>query len=168
MARQINRLNARTLPNTPGRHADGGGLYLNVKDGGSRSWLFMYKVSGKRREMGLGSILNVTLADARARSRELQQKLHTGVDPLAQAQGVGTETFGSVAVALIESLQPSWKSAKHGSQWTATLKTHAASLWQEPVDAISTEEVLTTLNIQLPKFRAKDSFVGANSLCEVI
>ena len=44
--------NAATKLSTPGKHADGGGLYLvNKRDG--RSWLFMYrdKATGKRREL---------------------------------------------------------------------------------------------------------------------
>jgi hypothetical protein len=39
----------------PGRHSDGAGLYLNVSATGAKSWILMWKVAGKRREMGLGS-----------------------------------------------------------------------------------------------------------------
>ena len=39
----------------PGRHADGGGLYLAVSESGAKSWVFLWKRSGKRRAMGLGS-----------------------------------------------------------------------------------------------------------------
>ena len=39
----------------PGRYADGGGLYLIVKESGARSWLLRYKGEGGRvRDMGLG------------------------------------------------------------------------------------------------------------------
>ena len=46
----------------PGRHSDGGGLYLNVSPSGSKTWLFMWARDGKRREMGLGSYPVVSLA----------------------------------------------------------------------------------------------------------
>jgi integrase len=148
VAQQINRLVARSLPglDTPGRHNDGGGLYLNVSKQGAKSWVFMFKMSGnKRREMGLGSLSTVSLADARERARGLRSTIADGIDPL-QPQGGATELFGVVATELIESLQPSWRSAKHGAQWTSTLKTHAASLWSKPVDMITTQDVLGVLN----------------------
>ena len=55
MGQQVNKLSARkvTTVTKSGRHSDGGGLYLNVTESGARSWLFMYKVAGRRREMGL-------------------------------------------------------------------------------------------------------------------
>lgn len=39
----------------PGRHADGGGLHLLVKDSGARSWVFRYMLHGKTRDIGLGA-----------------------------------------------------------------------------------------------------------------
>lgn len=144
MARQINRLNSRSLPTTHGLHADGGGLYLNVKKTGSRSWVFIYQSQKKRREKGLGPAITVSLADARAKTRELKQLLQNGIDPLAKNDA--DEKFGQVAMALIESLKPGWRNEKHGNQWTNTLKTHAAVIWDKPVNAVSTEDVLNLLS----------------------
>src|ERR1700722_6819016 len=68
MAKAVQKLSARGVATmtTPGRHSDGGGLYLNVTETGARSWLFMWKVAGRRREMGLGSARDVSLPRARA------------------------------------------------------------------------------------------------------
>ncbi len=49
----------------PGRHGDGGGLYLVVSDTGSRKWVLRFQVNGKRHDIGLGSATSVSLADAR-------------------------------------------------------------------------------------------------------
>ena len=57
----------------PGRHTDGRGLYLVVRDGGSRSWIARLQVNGKRRDFGLGSADTVSLADARAAAAELAE-----------------------------------------------------------------------------------------------
>jgi Arm DNA-binding domain len=59
----------------PGRYADGGGLYLQVTpkadgEGVTRAWLFQYSWQGRVRQMGLGSFVNVSLAQARKPSRE--------------------------------------------------------------------------------------------------
>jgi hypothetical protein len=108
VAQQINRLVARSLPgpDKPGRHNDGGGLYLNVSKQGSRSWVFMFKLDGnKRREMGLGSLTTVSLADAREKARGLRSTIANGIDPL-QPQGGTTELFSVVATNLIKGLQP--------------------------------------------------------------
>ncbi len=69
MARQVQRLSARAAATLTkaGRHADGGGLYLNVTESGAKSWVFMWKVAGKRREIGLGPLRDVPLG----REREL-------------------------------------------------------------------------------------------------
>jgi hypothetical protein len=85
MARPIHKLRARTLATltTPGRHSDGGGLYLSVSRSGARSWVFLWKAAGQRHEMGLGSLLGVSLAKARQRAADARRKLADGVDPLA-------------------------------------------------------------------------------------
>ena len=49
----------------PGRHCDGRGLCLVVKDSGARTWVLRMQQSGKRRDYGLGSATEVSLADAR-------------------------------------------------------------------------------------------------------
>jgi hypothetical protein len=88
MPRQIHRLNATTLETltAPGRHGDGGGLYLSISPGGARSWVFMWKVDGKRREMGLGSFRDVSLDTARERAAEARRNLASGVDPLTVSE----------------------------------------------------------------------------------
>ena len=50
-----NKLNVRQIAGLtkPGVHSDGGGLYLRVRPTGTRSWLYICMIDGKRREMGL-------------------------------------------------------------------------------------------------------------------
>jgi len=49
---QVQHQESRDLT-TPGIYSDGGGLYLRVRQTGTRSWLFICMIKGKRREMGL-------------------------------------------------------------------------------------------------------------------
>jgi hypothetical protein len=70
MPQRIHRLSARGVAtlSAPGRHADGGGLYLSIsKDGAAirRRWVFLYRRHGRLKEMGLGGAMTVTLAQAR-------------------------------------------------------------------------------------------------------
>ena len=88
MARAVKKLSARTVTTLmkPGRHSDGDGLYLVVdppstkNDGaaGARRWLFMFRWQGKLKEMGLGGVSAVSLADARANITELLDEVERG------------------------------------------------------------------------------------------
>ena len=53
--RVLNRLSARkvTTMTKPGRHPDGGGLYLVIDKGGAKRWAFLFTLQGRAREMGL-------------------------------------------------------------------------------------------------------------------
>ncbi|NHN20562.1 Arm DNA-binding domain-containing protein, partial [Bacillus amyloliquefaciens] len=69
-------------------HADGGGLYLKVSaaaDGqsGAKRFTFVYQWEGKRREIGLGSALDVSLERARELAREAREQVKAGFDPKA-------------------------------------------------------------------------------------
>jgi integrase len=130
-----------------GVHSDGGGLYLRVKASGSRSWLFIYQWAGKRREKGLGSILGVDLDAARTRADAARKLLGAGIDPSAEPseEGPRAVTFGDAATALVDSLEGSWRNAKHRAQWRNTLETHCKPIWSKPVAAIETGDVMDVL-----------------------
>lgn len=149
MAKQINQLTARSVQTLkkPGRHPDGRGLYLKIRPSGSKAWVFVYDFEKKRREMGLGPVDVVSLAEARAKVSDLRANLQNGVDPMAKAEREAKSTvlFKDVATSLIETLKPSWKNAKHAQQWTNTLTTHAASIWDMPVASITTEHMTALL-----------------------
>lgn len=49
----------------PGKHEDGAGLRLVVSPAGRKKWVLRYTIDGRRREMGLGSFPDVSLAEAR-------------------------------------------------------------------------------------------------------
>jgi integrase len=159
MAREVHKLSARgaaTLT-TPGRHSDGGGLYLNVTETGARSWLFIWKVAGRRREMGLGSARDVPLARARELAAECRSIVADGRDPLqvreaSKAAEQSIPTFGECADEFIAAKQSEWRNDKHRAQWLMTLTTYAAPLRKLPVDEIDTADILAVLK---PIWQAK-------------
>lgn len=151
MARQVNRLSVlkvRAL-NEPGLHADGNGLYLSVSKTGSKSWVLIYKRNGKRTELGLGPVHAVPLAQARDKAQEAAALRAQGIDPRRHWKGAGTATdaatFGEVAKQFIEDHEAEWKNAKHRQQWTNTLTTYCAELWDRPVDEVVVDDVLAIL-----------------------
>lgn len=158
MARAINRLNARKVDTLkrPGRHADGNGLYLVVREGGAKAWCLILNINGKRRELGLGPLSAVSLADARAKRDEALRLRQQGLDPTdVWARNVdddGAPSFGSFALDFIAGKENGWRNEKHRQQWRSTLKTYAAPIWGTPVDEVSADDVLAILKpIWVPK-----------------
>lgn len=72
----------------PGKHCDGNGLYLVVDDSGAKRWLLRTVVRGKRRDIGLGGLRLVGLAEARELAAQLRKVARNGGDPLAERQKV--------------------------------------------------------------------------------
>lgn len=131
-----------------GKYEDGDGLRLVVTAKGSKRWVVRFTLEGKRREMGLGSYPEVTLADARERARQARAQVAKGVDPIETRgeEPEATPTFTRCAARFIKAHRRGWKSRKHGRQWCATLKTYARRvLGKKPVDMITTEDILTVL-----------------------
>jgi integrase len=136
MARVIGRLTALKVSRTikPGMYADGGGLYLQVSGIGAKSWIYRYMLRGREREMGLGSLTAVSLADARTKAAECRGLRQRGVDPIdvrkkardqASLEAASTLTFKDAAKSYIDAHRAGWRNPKHIWQWSATLTTYA-------------------------------------------
>lgn len=80
--RVLTALNIKHLK--PGMHADGLGLYLKVRPGNSKSWIFRYRADGKLRDMGLGPFHTVSLAEAREKADVCRAMRLKGLDPLEE------------------------------------------------------------------------------------
>lgn len=136
----------------PGYYADGDNLYLQVRRGGTKSWILRYAFNGKEREMGLGPIDDLTLAGARKKATEKRQLLTEGIDPIAarralkESQRIVKLTFDECAEAFIALKSAEWKNPKSAAQWTSSLKTYATPHFGDlPVDAVSKKDVLAAL-----------------------
>ena len=148
MARQLSKLNARLVQTLkkPGRHSDGGGLFLVVSKTGAKSWVFMSWAGKRQIEHGLGGLASVSLAMARERAAECRRHVAEGRNPIeARRAKADIPTFGELAETVIASLESGWRNEKHRAQWRSTLTTYAAPLAQKRVDAITTEDVLRVL-----------------------
>jgi integrase len=143
-----------------GRYLDGGdlgrGLYLQLtarkKNGkfieppevAGGSWLLRYergektsRKTGKtipgERWLGLGSLSDFTLKEARDRARAARQLLADGIDPLeAKAAAKAAKavasirqiTFKQAAEAFIDQHKSGWRSPKSEAQWNSSLQTY--------------------------------------------
>src|SRR5262245_60222355 len=151
----MGKLSARAVATLkePGRHGDGGGLYLSIsRDSESvrRRWVYLFTRAGKLREMGLGGFPAVSLAAARIERDKWASVLQSGRDPIGlrkadKAASRGIPTFGQLADEVIEGKQAEWKNAKHRAQWVMTLEKYAAPLRNRLVNEIDTDDLLAVL-----------------------
>jgi len=139
----------------PGYFGDGGGLWLQVSAAGTKSWIFRYTMAGKAREMGLGALHTVSLAQARDKALACRQQVLEGIDPIearnttrmtAAASAARAMTFDQCAEAYIEAHRAGWRNDKHGEQWTNTLATYASPVFGRlSVAAVDTALVMKVL-----------------------
>jgi hypothetical protein len=144
------------LAKREGMHAvgDPSGLYLCVADG-ARSWILRYSFAGRRREMGLGSYSDLSLAQARENAREQRALIRQGVDPieakrerlqLVKAARAARRTFNECVTGYIDSHGDGWRNPKHRAQWQSTMDTYAGPVIGDlDVSRIETPHILKVL-----------------------
>lgn len=125
----MGKLSAAKVRSTlePGRYSDGDGHYLLVGESGSRRWELRTQRNGRRRDIGLGPLTSVSLADARAAAAELRRKIAQGIDPVAERkqEKLVIPTFRAAARLVHEERKAAWKNGKHQTQWLSTLEAYA-------------------------------------------
>ena len=154
MARGIHRLSARKVETAKSTGkvryiSDGGSLYFRIGKGAGRSWVYRYRDSTGLHELGLGSALVVTLAEARERAQAIRVQRSRGLDPLAARRSRRRQvpTFGEVADRYITAHRAGW-AQKHAQEWESTLA--KLSLRGLPVDQLDTQAIMSSVGEHWP------------------
>lgn len=138
----LNVKNAR-----PGVHGDGHGLYLRVKPSGARSWVLRVQFNGRRRDIGLGSDADLTLAEARDKAAHLRKLARQGRDAIAERDRgkVIVPTFAETVEKAHAELGKGWGD-KTAEQFKSSLETHAVPvIGKRRVDEIELAHVIAVL-----------------------
>lgn len=132
----------------PGQHIDGNGLYLYVQPTGTRSWIQRLVIRGRRRELGLGSALLVSLAEAREKALANRKLARAGGDPLADKRRLaGIPTFAEAAATVIEQKRSGWKNPRQALGWQNSLERHVfPRISGLPVSEVTSADVLAILS----------------------
>lgn len=131
-----------------GRHVDGRGLCLLVKDSGARTWVLRMQKDGRRRDYGLGSVADLSLADARDAAAALRRQVRIGVDPVAERRMSRkvVPSFETAARHCYEALKEGWKNQRHAN-WISSFENHVFPvIGTRPVDAVDSTAVLEVLS----------------------
>lgn len=155
--RQSNRLTAVSInaKKQAGYYADGNGLYLQVSASGAKSWILRFSLNKRAREMGLGSLSDWTLSEAREQARKYRQLLDEGIDPIAHRQTqrernllatAQRRTFEQCATDYRDLHASGWKNLKHADQWINTLTSYAFPIFgKKDVSDVSKADILAAL-----------------------
>jgi len=152
LIQQLTEAKIRTLTDIK-LHPDGAGLYLQIKPGGARSWIYRFTLNGRTRDMGLGALADVSLVKAREKASAARALVNDGIDPIehTRAQAVipaapkqnSSPTFEEVAESY---MADRLKRVRSRGQWRQTLMDYAYPvIGKMPVDEIETNDVLAVL-----------------------
>ena len=140
----------------PGRHVDGRGLCLLVKPSGARTWLLRMQLNGQRRDYGLGSALDVSLAEAREAAALLRRRVREGFDPVAERRKALKiiPNFEIATRNCHETLGNGWKVGHH-ARWLAGFERHVfPRIGAKPVDQVDSAcvvEALSPIWLEVPE-----------------
>ena len=134
-----------------GKHADGAGLYLFVDERTQEYWRWFYIFSwrGRRPEMSLGCLRDVTLAEARHAASQARALVRAGRNPIeerkAAASAISGATFGEIADEYFASKQSEYRNDKYRSMVQKALTVDLLNLRPLAFDVIDTETILRIL-----------------------
>lgn len=151
-ARAINKLTDLQLrkAKAAGWYGDGGGLYLRIDATGAKRWVFVFRWQGRRAEMGLGSLADVPLAEARTLRDANRKLVRDNLNPIdarraeraARSAETVPMTFGTWAAEIAPVIAPAAPKAR--AAWLRMM-TEWVSLKDRPLAEIATEHVLAAL-----------------------
>lgn len=131
----------------PGKYYDEHGLFLRIKETGSKAWVQKIVIDGKQRELGLGSAALVTLAEAREMARSYRKAAREGRDPIAERRRDGAVPTFQEAIQRVFALhEPSWRNQKHAAQFRSTLEQFVSPVCgQKKVSEVTSQDVMQAL-----------------------
>ncbi len=153
MSRALNKLTvAQVKAAPPGKFSDGGGLWLNKRGHGGSQWFLRVTVHGRRREMGLGPIQDVSLKQARVEAEKWRGIARQGLDPikererLKRAAARNMHMLHDIAVDAFESRKAELKGDGKAGRWFSPLELHVLpKLGKVPVSQIDQRDIRDTL-----------------------
>jgi integrase len=125
------------------------GFGLRIRQGGSRAWIFQYKIGGKQHRLVIGQASAIKPARARAIASQHHASVKLGYDPVAEKRlrvERATHTFG----ALVERYLAYQKSKLRPGSYREIarhLTNHAAPFHELPIDAVDRRTVAGRLNV---------------------
>jgi integrase len=153
MVRALHKLSAVTVKAAPpGKHADGGGLWLYRRKDGGAQWVLRYTLHGRRHEMGLGRLSDVSLKEARESAEEWRAVVRQGKDAIKERERrkrvaeQNAHLLRDIALDAFESRKAELKGDGKAGRWFSPLELHVLpKLGRMPVSEIDQRDIRDTL-----------------------
>jgi integrase len=153
MAQPLNKLSASAVRSAPpGKHSDGGGLWLLKRVDGGAQWILRVTVHGRRREMGLGSALEVSLKEVRRDADIWRRAVREGKDPIKLREQQRREAtrkihlLADIVADAFESRKAELKGDGVAGRWLSPLELHVLpKLGKVPVTELDQKDIRDTL-----------------------
>jgi integrase len=136
----------------PYKVADGRGLFLVITPSSSKYWRFRYRFADKEKSLSLGVYPDVSLLDAREKTREARKMLANDKDPGAEKQIKKRErklaagnTFEMIAREWFQKNSVQWVESHGGRILNRLEKDVFPYVGKRPITEISAPEILTVL-----------------------
>lgn len=154
MVRSLNKLSAASVKHcSAGKYSDGGGLWLFKREDGGGQWVLRITVHGRRREMGLGAISEVSLKEAREEAERWRAVVRTGRDPIKERERSKRESakrlhlLKDIAEDAYESRKAELKGDGKAGRWYSPLELHIIpKLGKVPVAEVDQTMIRDTLS----------------------
>ena len=151
--RALNRLSAKAVLSLGvGKYADGGGLWLVKREDGGGQWVLRVTIHGRRREMGLGAVSDVSLKEARESADKWRAKVRDNLDPIKERERERREAarnlhlLKDVALDAFESRKAELKGDGVAGRWFSPLQLHILpKLGKVPVSDITQNDIRDAL-----------------------
>ena len=151
--RALNRLSAPKIKTCEaGKYADGGGLWLVKREDDGGQWVLRVTIHGRRREMGLGSIADVSLKEAREAAEKHRAAVRGNLDPIKERERKRREAarnmhlLRDVALDAFESRKAELKGDGKAGRWFSPLQLHILpKLGKVPIAEIDQRDIRDTL-----------------------
>src|SRR6056297_2300354 len=151
--RSRNRLSPAFLRKAPmGKHCDGAGLWLIVRQDGGAQWVLRVTVHGRRREMGLGGYPEIGLAKARDLADRWRAMAKDGRDPIKEREReMRAARREDISLAIItadafEARKAELKGDGTAGRWLSPLTLHVLpKLGKVPVTDLDQRDIRDTL-----------------------
>lgn len=123
------------------------GFGLRLRERGSRTFVFQYKLGAKQRRMALGVATALKLGEARKTAEKLYARVKLGQDPASDksdAKVKAAQTFGVTAAQFLETLKPRYRPRAY-AEIERHLTSHAKNLNELQVSKISQADIAAVL-----------------------
>lgn len=130
------------------RVSDANGLFIEVRDTGSKYWRQHYRYNGKQKTLSHGVYPRVTLAKARGLRDAALSQLNDGFDPakLKRSEKVSrSNTFGTIAREWFEMKREQWKPEYARKLWHQMEIDLLPELKDQPITQITVADIHSLL-----------------------